>query len=107
MNTYEMFNIHDYFLQFEKIHPYLFYNTSDSSQLLLKIQEKLIDRLNNKIISKDEMSQLYNTIKNIIISIDINVDAEEYKLKIQLEQFKSEQEELKIKKLNDINNILE
>lgn len=106
MNTYEMFNIHEYFLTFQKIHPYLFYNTSDSTQLLLKIQEKLIEKLTNKIIDIDQCSQLYNTIKNIIITIDVNVDSEEYRLKLQLDQFKFIQEELKIKKLNEIYNLL-
>lgn len=86
--------------------PYLFYNTSDSTQLLLKIQEKLIEKLTNKIIDIDQCSQLYNTIKNIIITIDVNVDSEEYKLKLQLDQFKFTQEELKIKKLNEIYNLL-
>jgi hypothetical protein len=60
--THEQYDENEYFIKFLRIHPYLSYANNTYDKKKLELQLNLLNKLNDKIISIEELKTTYNKI---------------------------------------------
>lgn len=63
--THENYDENEYFLLFNTIHPILIYSNNKYDLKKKKLQIYLLNKLNNKLINKEQLTKIYNNIINL------------------------------------------
>lgn len=61
-HTYERYDENEYFLKFKEIHPYLYYANDKYNIEKKKFQLKLLDKLENKILTEEQFTDIYKLL---------------------------------------------
>lgn len=76
--TYELYNENEYFTKNLSIHPILIYSNKLVDKKKLEFQKQLLEKLNNNIISLEELKDKYNNIIKIEVKLNDNLNEIKY-----------------------------
>jgi hypothetical protein len=103
-STHEMYDEHEYYLKFKKIHPILYYSNNPLDVKKKDFQLYLLNELEINNISNEQFIEKYNIYTKMELQYKILHNTIEYEHKKILKDIKKNNEDILINYINSLIN---